>query len=82
MMWYLNVVVYPIKAVRTVCLSVAVGGKGRPGDRSVISIARTVGGISIEFPPSDQSAFKLATISQLPAIVLAHRPQGSVRSEE
>ena len=82
MMWYLNVVVYPIKAVRAVCLTVAVGGKGRPVDRAVISIARAVGGIAVKFPPPDQSAFKLASIAQLSTVISTHRPQGSVRPEE
>ena len=60
----------------------AVGGKGGPVDRTVISVARTVGRIPIEFPPSDESAFELATISQLPAIILTHGPKRSIRSEE
>ena len=40
MMRHLNIIIYPIKAVRAVCLSVAVGGKGGTVDRTVISITR------------------------------------------
>jgi hypothetical protein len=41
----------------------AVGGEGGSVDRAVISIARTVGGIAVKFPPTDQSAFKLTPIA-------------------